>query len=261
METEKNKTQSNAAQSGAAKKNTTTEIPLVGLNDVVGFVTTIHEKALDTAALPDVAKGVGYQGASSTPFYRRLAAARLFGLVGTGGAAPTSRATDYLKPDQEDAKGKALQDAIAAIPYYTTLIEKYRGRKLNPDLICNAIAKDFNLVDAVAGTAATAFIASLKFAGLLSADQTVGSGTVISKADQQDTPLVTPTPAVNSPGTSTLSVQMVVEPGTHTYELPLDRENKRKIKLNAPLDITEKEVKRVANWINATLLIDEANEQ
>ena len=207
------------------------------------------------APMPDVAKGAGYGSPTSTSFYRRLVAARLFGLIGLNGAAITKRANDYLKPDQEDAKSKALQDAISGIAYYSELIEKYRGRKLNPDLVKNAISKDFNLMEQAAASAAKAFSASLKFSGLLSADEIVGVGTPSVKTTE--TPPATPP----TPTPSVLNAELPAGLGTHTYELPLDKENKRKIRLNAPLDITDKEVKRVAKWIDATLLIDTTDEQ
>ena len=262
MELDKNKPHNGDSQVGRGnKKNSTTEIPLVGLDEVADFVATIHDKALEVAPMPDVARGVGYEGATSTPFYRRLVASRLFGLIGQG-AAITKRGNDYLKPDQEDAKANALQDAISGISYYATLIEKYKGRKLNPDLVRNAIARDFNLTDVTAGYAAKAFADSLKFAGLLFGDGVVGSiGETPKVIEHADNPSPIALSPINFPGSSDFKAHMTIDHGTHTYELPLDKENKRKVKLNAPLDINAKEVKRVTKWIEATLLIDDAGEQ
>src|SRR5438046_2798721 len=81
------------------KKDSTIEIPMVDLEEAVRLVTMIHENALETASMPDVAKGCGYSNPSSTPFYRRMVAARQFGLLSTGRPELTTRSRDYLKPE------------------------------------------------------------------------------------------------------------------------------------------------------------------
>ena len=252
MQDDKNKTQNGAAQTSAgSKKGSTTEIPLVGLDDVVTFVTTIHEAALDMAPMPDVAKGTGYQSATSTPFYRRLVAARLFGFIGANGAVVTKRATDFLKPDQENAKANALQDAIVGVPYYIGLIEKYRGRKLNTDLVKNAISKDFNLIDASASSAARAFAASLKFAGMLSADEIVGTG-------------VTPPKTAEAPDSKPEAGKIVVAQAEESivadeqkHTLFLDKKKERKITVIAPLDVSRGEYNRICKWLEFALIVED----
>jgi hypothetical protein len=42
--------------------------------------------------------------------------------------------------------------------------------------------------------------------------------------------------------------------GTHTHTLPLA--NKRKVTVNAPLDINPQEIARIQKWIEVTLLVD-----
>ncbi|HEU0046920.1 MAG TPA: hypothetical protein VFQ43_04840 [Nitrososphaera sp.] len=46
------------------------------------------------------------------------------------------------------------------------------------------------------------------------------------------------------------------EPEVHTFVLPLDKENKRKITVTAPLDVTAKEVQRIAKWLEVQLLVE-----
>lgn len=249
MEIDKNVTPNGISQVRGSKKNSTTEIPLVGLAEVADFVTTIHEKALELASMPEVAKGVGYESATSTPFYRRLVAGRLFGLIGSNGAAITKRATDYIRPDQEDAKAKSLQDAICGIPYYTGLIEKYRGRKLNTDLVKNAISKDFNLMDSAASAAAKAFAASLKFAGMLAVDETVGVSIVPPK--QVETPNAKIEEAI-AKGEVPKEFSINVERSTF-----LDKERSREVTFDCPFSITRLEFQRIMKWIEATWIVEE----
>jgi hypothetical protein len=48
-------------------------------------------------------------------------------------------------------------------------------------------------------------------------------------------------------------------PGTHDYVLPLP--NGRKVLIQAPLDITAAEIKRLQRWIEFTLQVDWSGEQ
>jgi len=71
-------------------------------------VNDIRQKGLETTGLAEVAKQTGYATPTSTPFYRRLVAARLFKLLAPQGAELTKLALDYLKPDSEEAKAALL---------------------------------------------------------------------------------------------------------------------------------------------------------
>src|ERR1700677_791488 len=76
----------------------TTEIPMVDLETVLKLVSDIHGKALENATMDEVSKKMGYASATSSPFYRRVVAARLFGLLGQG-ASLTEASRDYIRPD------------------------------------------------------------------------------------------------------------------------------------------------------------------
>ena len=108
----------NGDQGPASKKDSTIDLPMIDLGEAVELVTTIHEKALETASMPEVAKACGYTSPSSTPFYRRAAAARLFKMLSPQKAELTSQALDYFKPDCEDAKQRSLESAVMGVPAY-----------------------------------------------------------------------------------------------------------------------------------------------
>src|SRR6266704_6361981 len=82
-----------------AKKGSTSDYPMVGLREVCDFAQTIREKGVEAETMPIVAKACGYSSATSTGFYRRVGAARLFQLLEPQGAALTALALDYFKPE------------------------------------------------------------------------------------------------------------------------------------------------------------------
>jgi hypothetical protein len=256
MENEKAKS-AKPQPSVVAKKQSTTEIPLVGLDRVITFITTIYQKALETAPMPQVAKGVGYEAATSTPFYRQVLAARLFGFMEYGGAHLTKRATDYLKPDEEGAKARVLKDAVAAIPYYKSLIEKYSGRKLNSDLVRNAIEKDFNLSLGIAMLAAGAFASSLQMAGL-SLDGVVCSDDESVKVNEPPQSIIPKnSESANYPADKVPKVFTDQE----KHSLFLDKEKTRTFTIDSPLFLSRAEYDRICKWIEVTLIVEKEEQQ
>jgi hypothetical protein len=236
-----------------AKKDSTNEVPMFDLGEIMTFVTTIHEKGLETESMPEVAKGCGYKHATSTPFYRRMVAGRLFGLLSKTGAELTPRAKDVLKPDSDGAERRALIDSINSVAFYAeTLIQLSSGKRLVVDLIANRFSRSLNLTDPCAAICARAFEGSLKFAGLLAPD-----GTVLV------TPIVT-TKDTNRQG-STIEQdrdeedenQAVSEsPQTQKHTLYLDKTKSKKFTVIAPLALSFGEIKRIQKWIEVTLLIE-----
>jgi hypothetical protein len=229
------------------KKDFTSEVPVYDLEEAIRFVTKIHEKGLETASMSDVASGCGYGGPTSTPFFRRLQAARHFGLLTKGGAELTTRSKDYLKPDFEGADRRALVDAIISIPPYAEMVQKLNGKKINRELEANGLSKTLNLTDSCAQTCAKTFESSLKFAGMLSSDLTVSAGA----------PQSAPKPDAHGdekPGGEKPQEEANQAQGYHNYTLPLI--NDRKVIIKAPLDITAQEIKRLQKWIEFTLQVD-----
>ena len=112
-----------------------------------------------------VAKACGYSAPTSTGYYRRMAASRLFKMVQPQSARLTQLALDYLRPDSDDAKTRALKEAVRSVPTYQTLLEKYSGTKLNARPLANGIMRVSDLTDDCALICAKVFIESLRFAG------------------------------------------------------------------------------------------------
>ena len=205
--------------------------------------------------MPEVAKQFGYSSATSTPFYRRTLAAKLFGMLAQTGAELTKRAKDYIRPENDGIKRLALVDAIMSIAYYAELVNKYDGKKLNSEYVSNGISTRFNLSPTCAMMCAKAFSESLRFAQMLSTDGVV-LGTI--KQEAITIPCV-PSPAIVLPPVTTgnPAQEAPPPPGTHTHILPLDKDKRRKITVNAPLDLTHKEIERITKWLSITLPIDD----
>jgi hypothetical protein len=231
-----------------AAKDYTTELPMLDLATAIEFVTIIHEKALETASVKDVAKAFGYSNMSSTPFYRKLIAARMFGLLASQAPELTKRALDYLKPDTEDAKSKALNDSIMGIPAYAELVQSHQGKRINLDIVANGFMRKFPLTKSASSLCARVFVNSVRTAGFMTQDGTIGA--VVQPAPDNDSEdQVPPIPPKDK-----FDGKTPPPVGTHTYELPLA--NKRKVMVNAPLDITANEISRLKAWAEVTLLVE-----
>jgi hypothetical protein len=233
------------------KKSSTTDLPMIDLAEAVLFVTAIHEKGLETLSMPELAKGLDYANPTSTPFYRRMVASRLFKLLTPQGAGLTELALDYLKPDTEEAKSQALFDAISSVPSYSKLTEKHCGKRLNIGIVANGMARDFRLSDDCANICAKAFYSSLKFGGFLD-----GTGTVIgifqSNAQHHNGQPAEPS-AVNSASSGT---EELSDASLEKYFLTLDTRKRRRVIVQAPPSVTPQELKRIQDWLALQLIVE-----
>jgi hypothetical protein len=235
------------------KKTSTTDLPMFDLGQIVSFVNDIRQKGLETTGLAEVAKQTGYAAPTSTPFYRRLVAARLFKLLAPQGAELTKLALDYLKPDSEEAKAAALAEAIYSVPTYVELMDKHVGKKLNFEMLANGIARSSGLADSCAQICARAFIVSVKFAGLLTGDDTLTRG-----PDKRTNRLLTNQSATVMGNPLVVASAMQGGAELETYYLTLDARTKRRVVVQAPPAVTAQELKRVQEWLSFQLLVTEA---
>lgn len=235
----------NGKTTGAPKadlKDYTTELPMFDLEDILGFIGDIQSKGLEKAKMPDVAKGCGYENSSSTSFYRKLVAARHFGLLVVNGAELTERARDYFAPTADDSKSKALTEAVQGITYFSDVLTQHGGKRLNIELIGNEIARKFNVSKTCGKRCAKVFEASARFAGLLSTENLV-LGAPLAKP---------PAPKEDHGGGES------GEGGdTQKHTLYLDKMKHRKFHIVAPLTITAAELERIKSWLTFTIIVDD----
>src|SRR5258706_14486908 len=115
------------------KKACTNELPMIDLDTVLGFVDQIEAGGLQTLSQQDVARRLNYASQTSTPFYRRIVAAKLFGLLDTThGVNLTKLALDHFKPTAEESKKQALVTAVKNLVGYPGLVEHFSGTRLPP---------------------------------------------------------------------------------------------------------------------------------
>jgi hypothetical protein len=229
---------------------------MVNLEEALKMVVTIHEKALETAPIPQVAKGCGYSNPTSTPFYRRLLAARLFKLLGSPQAELTSLALDYLKPDREDAKQAALTQAITAIPAYADLVQRHVDKKINIELVSHSFSRLMNLTDSCATVCANAFVSSLKFAGFIGLDGSVALPAGDSRAPVSEAPLPV---GNNGEGHGGRGDDDENDRDAQTQTLYLDGKRNRKITIKAPLTVSKEELERIRAWLGFQLIVVESS--
>ncbi len=238
------------------KKDSTNELPMYDIEEAIKLVITIHEKALETAALPDVAKGCGYANATSTPFYRRLAAARLFKFLNAPKSELTKTALDYLKPDTENAKQAALTQAIMGIKVYADIVTENIGKRLNTELIANKLEKNeaLSITKACAKVCAGVLAISLKFAGFISADGTVTLPVANLSPASLEQKIAPPVKSKRE-----ISNDLEDDEESQIQTLYLDNKRIRKISIKAPFTVTKDELERIRAWLGFQLIVEESN--
>ena len=169
----------NQAEKKTTRKASTNELPMVDLGTVLDFVGKIESDGLQTLTVHEVAKRMGFASATSTPFYRRIVGAKLFGLLDTTqGVNLTKLALDYFKPTDEQAKAAALATAMKNVVAYQKILERYSGKRLpQVDILANLIEREFNLVSDAAKVCGGVFLTSAQRAALVRGDGTLSTGT------------------------------------------------------------------------------------
>lgn len=237
------------------KKASTTDLPMVDLDNVLIFVAKIEGEGLQTLSQQEVAKRLGYANPTSTPFYRRVVAAKLFGLLDTTqGVNLTRLALDYFKPTDEESKQQALLTAVRNVLAYQGVIERFSDKRLPPlDILKNFVEREFDLAPEAANACADIFVRSVNRAGLVKGDGTlslVPSPSVTHETPQKAFAPAAPSMIANSP--------LSISEESESHFLTLDASRNRRVTVQAPPVITASELKRIQNWLAVQLHVVEA---
>jgi hypothetical protein len=256
--TNQENTQKGQADKKPVRKASTNELPMVDLGTVLDFVGKIESDGLQTLTVHEVAKRMGRASATSTPFYRRIVAAKLFGLLDTTqGVNLTRLALDYFKPTDDEAKAAALATAMKNVVAYQKILERYSGKRFQADILANLIEREFKLATDAAKICASVFVNSARRAGLVREDGTLSTATPER---------ISPPPAAEK---ATQSAPSLFQPATagaapNDYEshfLTLDAKSQRRVILQAPPVITASELKRIQNWLAVQFHVVESLDQ
>jgi hypothetical protein len=221
---------------------------MVELGAGLDFVGKIESDGLQTLTVHEVATRMGFASATSTPFYRRIVAAKLFGLLDTTqGVNLTKLALDYFKPTDEESKTAALATAMRNVVAYQKILERYSGKRLpQVDILANLIEREFNLASDAAKVCGTVFISSAQRAGLVASDGTPST----AAPDRAPTPTAAEkTTQAAPPPFSGGAPEPVLSDDYESHFLTLDAKARRRVVLQAPPVITAAELKRIQNWL------------
>lgn len=239
-----------AAPNGNTKKNSTSDAPMVGLPEAVEFIKTVHEKGLERASMPKVAEGAGYSSGSSTPFYRRVSAARHFGLISSRGADLTELGQDCIRPTSEDATHFALIAAIQNVASYGELLASYNGKRINQQILTHWFERKFDLNETAAAACAKAFVDTLRYAGAISVDNLVNFSTAAE--------VPRPTMAETEPTVAVPTKTPAQQPDEgYRFELLLDPKIGRKFVIFSPPTVSSAELKRIQDWLSFQLFVQD----
>ncbi len=221
---------------------------MVDLGAVLDFVGKIESDGLQTLTVHEVAKRMGFASATSTPFYRRIVAAKLFGLLDTTqGVNLTKLALDYFKPTDDESKAAALATAMKNVVAYQKILDRYSGKRLpQVDILANLIEREFNLISDAAKVCGSVFVSSAQRAGLVRGDGSLSiaipeRGSSAAAAEKSTQPASRPS---YTAGTATAALE-----GYESHFLTLDAKTQRRVILQAPPVITVSELKRIQNWL------------
>ena len=241
------------------RKASTNELPMVDLATVLDFVGKIESEGLQTLTVHEVAKRMGFASATSTPFYRRIVAGKLFGLLDTTqGVNLTRLALDYFKPTDDEAKAAALATAMKNVVAYQKILERYSGKRFQADILANLIEREFKLASDAAKICASVFVNSAQRAGLVRGDGTLS--TAIPERGSTS-PVAEKTTQVTAPLFQGSAPNLGPQNDYESHFLTLDAKNQRRVMLQAPPVITASELKRIQNWLAVQFHVVESLDQ
>jgi hypothetical protein len=155
---------------GRSRRERSTRYPGVPLADCVELCKFIESRGLDGLTAPDIATALGYKNIKTNTFSARLSAARQFGLLSLSneGYALTSLAKSILHPVDPSDLPRLYRQAFVEPPIYADLVERL-GDKRVPDvaILGNVLYHNHQIIASAKESAAEAFLASARFAGVL----------------------------------------------------------------------------------------------
>jgi hypothetical protein len=191
----------------------------------------------------------------------RIGAAKCFGLIeGRSAYTLTPNAQRYFYPTTDQDKVEAQLSFLAAPSAFSEIIKRYDGSELpKPELLANIFHRQLRVPESWSTRTASYFTRAAQLVGALDEKGFLRFGAAKHESVQVGVVGVSP------PGPFTAEAAILTppqaagpvlppKPGYHPYILPLS--DSREVTILAPLDITEKEIKRLQKWIEFTLQID-----
>lgn len=247
-----------ANQAAAERDRSATRYPYYDLEEAEKFARAVRETGGNEVREDDLLKHLGISRTTKSWIYR-LSTAREFGLIERKGQKDDARIalTDLgrrlLKPAHDAEQAASRIAAFLSPAIYKKLFKHYEGGpRPQVKFLGNFLNRQpYGLLESVAEQAATAFLASAVYAGLLDGDMFVTLGPGDAKPAEQ-APLPPPPPAPPPGGTTDLPL----DPKGFIRHTFLIRKGQMEIILLAPRDLSSRDVKRIVKWL-PTLAIDD----
>jgi hypothetical protein len=133
--------------------------------------------------------------------------------------------------------------------FVSATVIQYENKRINQEMLKNWFAKRFFLQDQAAAICARSFVQSLKFGGLIAADEILrGMEPLDNRPGQKDQ---------DSANHSKLDTNTGLDPGEQRFVLPLDRSGARKFIAISPATVTSQELKRIQDWLSFQLIVED----
>ena len=231
--------------------------PVYGLDEALKIGQAVYDLGGSRAPVKKETLANHMSYAETGPsFVQRIAAARTFGLIdGRGGYSLTELGRQYYLPTNDTDRNAAAYQALQRPPVFAKIFARFQGQRLPANqLLGNIVHTESGIPASWKDKVASLFVKSATAIGAVDAQG------MLKAADSM--PSTREERSVDGGGESRGAderkpdeKQKPAAPGTHTHTLPLA--NQRKVTINAPLDITSKEIARLQQWAAVTLLIDQ----
>jgi hypothetical protein len=142
--------------------------PVYDLASSEEVARVLHQHGGGAASTSELAALLGYSRAKNGAFIDRLAAARMFGLVTTGGNITlTDRARAILMPEFPESAARARVEAFEGVPLYRSILQAFEGQVLpGRDGMRNALQNRFGVPAFKVAPALERMMSSAQHAGL-----------------------------------------------------------------------------------------------
>jgi hypothetical protein len=200
------------------------------------------------------------QDEKAQAFTFKIGAAKIFGMIeGRSSFTLTENAKRFFYPTNERDKTEAALAFLSSPPAFAGVIERYDGTTLPaPEMLANVFHREYRVPESWKARAATFFTRTAQSLGAIDERGILrvkghlsGAAPKAANGHPPTTPSSTPPAPTTHGGITNVTT---VEPGYHSHVLPL--QNGRRVTVHAPLDISGKEIARLAKWLPVTLQVD-----
>lgn len=145
--------------------------PAVTILTCLDFIRLIDSFGGKSVAYASIANGMGLTSITTKSFLTRISAAKQYGFITTSKNTVqlTEAARHFLYPSTgENERQKLLVDSFSKPPLYGKLLERFKDKVLpQKEQLSNILLNEYHIIKQVKDNAATCFIDSASYVGIL----------------------------------------------------------------------------------------------